>query len=214
MHLRFFACIVLLAATAIFLHVRSAVEHIPQVDDLSLLPTQLGRWQGTDQIIPQNFYEVLGPGKFLSRLYINFSTPPVDLFIAYFPSQRTGDTIHSPKNCLPGAGWAPVESSQVELNFGPDNAFRANRYVIERSGNRQLVLYWYQAHGRKVASEYWAKFYLVADAIRSNRTDGALVRLVTPIAPGEDTASAFSRLEAFARLLEPELHHYIPGPLA
>ncbi len=211
MHLRFFSIVVLLGTAAAFLNVWSAVEKIPRSEDLHSFPLQFGRWQGAEQTIPQNYFDVLGPGKFLSRIYRkDLSTPPTDLFIGYFPSQRTGDTIHSPKNCLPGSGWAPVESSQVELDFGPRNRFWVNRYVIERSGSRQLVLYWYQAHGRKVASEYWAKFYLVVDAIHRNRTDGALVRLITPMAPGEDTAAAFARLSGLARLLEPELPRFIP----
>src|SRR5437764_9538068 len=113
--------------------------------------------------------------------------------MAYFPTQRTGSTIHSPQNCLPGSGWVPVEFSRVEVPLRGSDNIRVNRYVIGKGLDRMLVIYWYQAHGRVVASEYWAKFYLVEDAIRMNRSDGALVRLMTPIGQNESAASAQQR---------------------
>src|SRR5262249_30001842 len=150
--------------------------------------------------------EVLGPGDFLLRIYRSRSvTEPVDLFLAYFPSQRAGDTIHSPKNCLPGAGWSPLESSRISVSLQGRAGFPANRYVIGRGADRQLVLYWYWAHDRAVASEYWAKFYLVADSIRLNRSDGSLVRLTTPIERDESDDAAQQRLLSFAEEAIPRL---------
>jgi EpsI family protein len=134
----------------------------------------------------------------------------VDLFLAYFPSQRTGDTIHTPKNCLPGAGWTPLESGRVALERPDGPAIRVNRYVIGKGTDHMLVLYWYEAHGRAVASEYWAKFYLVADAIRLNRTDGALVRIITPWLSGENLDTAQQRAVDFAGSILPLLDNYIP----
>jgi EpsI family protein len=156
--------------------------------------------------------EILGPGDFLQRFYDDSSAnePYVDLFVAYFPSQRTGDTIHSPKHCLPGSGWLPVESGRVTLSFPSRAPFEANRYVIAKGDDRQLVLYWYEAHDRAVASEYWAKFYLVTDSIRLNRSDGSLVRVVTPLAPGEGLDVAEQRLISFAGNLVPLLDRYVP----
>jgi len=136
--------------------------------------------------------------------------PASDIFIAYFPSQRTGDTIHSPKNCLPGAGWTPVESSQVQLEVSGHAPFPVNRYVIAKGDERQLVLYWYLAHNRPVASEYWARIYLVSDSIRMNRSDGSLIRLSTPMLPGESADSAMQRLMPFATQVVPLLNRYIP----
>ncbi len=209
-HLRFVATVILLSAAAVFLYLRSAAECVPKAEDLSALPLRVGSWQGTNQVIPPTYLAVLGPGQFLSRAYRqNPQGPAVDLFIAYFPSQRAGDTIHSPKNCLPGAGWLPVASDQVEMNVG-QKRFRANRYVIENGGIRQLVLYWYQAHGREVCSEYWAKVYLVLDAMRSNRTDGALVRFVIPMTSKDGVQDATNRLSEFVAQVVPELPRFIP----
>jgi EpsI family protein len=210
--LRFVLAALLIGATAVFLHDHGRSEVFPPRPPLQSFPMQLGPWTGTDLPLEKEVLDVLGPGEFLLRDYslADKSSPPTNLYIAYFPSQRTGDTIHSPKNCLPGAGWAPVESSRVTLALPGHSPFPANRYVISRAGARQLVLYWYWAHDRGVASEYWAKFYLVKDAIRMNRSDGALVRLVTPMSPGETPDAAQQRILPFSSAVVPLLDDYIP----
>jgi EpsI family protein len=155
--------------------------------------------------------DVLGQGDFLLRDYRNSAgTQNVFLFIAYFPSQRAGDTIHSPKNCLPGAGWEPVRAERVTINVAGHKPFQANRYLIAKGDERQLVLYWYWAHDRAVASEYAAKFYLVTDSIRMRRTDGSLVRLSTPLAPNESVEAAEQNLVAWAGKIVPVLNTYVP----
>ena len=211
-HSRFAVVAVLLAATALFLHARSRNEVLPAREPLADFPHQLGEWTGTDVTIQQEVLDVLGAGDFLLRVYQDSSRrqPYVDLFLAYFPSQRTGDTIHSPKHCLPGSGWLPVESSRVTLSLPGRSPFLANRYVIAKGTDRQLVLYWYLAHDRAVASEYWAKFYLVADSIRLSRSDGSLVRVTTPLRPGETTDAAQARLISFADKFSPLLNQYVP----
>jgi EpsI family protein len=209
---RFLPVALLLIGTAIFLHARARGEIFPPRQPLPSFPLQLGTWDGTDVPIDEDALQVLGPGDFLLRVYQDpqEKQPPVDLFIAYFPSQRAGDTIHSPKNCLPGAGWAPVQSSRMTLSTPKHAPFPINRYVIAKGDARQLVLYWYWAHDRGVASEYWAKYYLVADSIRMNRSDGSLVRLKTVMSPGESTDAAMQRLLPFADRILPLLDDYIP----
>jgi EpsI family protein len=210
--LRFLLAAALIASAAIFLEARGRNEIFPSRLPLQSFPTQLSNWTGTDIAIQKDVLEVLGPGDFLLRVYQNPAEkqPFLDLFIAYFPSQRTGDTIHSPKHCLPGSGWLPVESSRVTLSLPGHNPFPANRYVIAKGDSRQLVLYWYWAHNRGVASEYWAKFYLVADSMRMNRSDGALVRITTPMYSGETAEAAQQRLLPFAGDVAPLLDNYIP----
>ncbi len=210
--LRFASAAVMLLVTGAFLQARGHREVYPPRQHLASLPSQLGGWTGRDVPISQDVLNILGPGDFLLRIYQNESAPQpyVDLFIAYFPSQRTGDTIHSPKHCLPGAGWLPVESKRIELALPGRTPFPANRYIIAKAGDRQLVLYWYLAHDRALASEYWAKFYLVADSMRMNRSDGSLIRLTTPILRGETADSAEVRLRSFAEQIVPRLDTYIP----
>lgn len=211
-HLRFTLTVILLGATAFFLHARSRSEVVPLRQPLAEFPTQLGDWTGTDVGISQDVLDALGPGDFLVRSYQNSGDDEaeVGLFLAYFPSQKTGDTIHSPKNCLPGAGWSPVESGRISISLPGQATFEANRYIISKGDDRQLVLYWYWAHDRAVASEYWAKFYLIADSIRLNRSDGSLVRLTTPLLSREGEHGAEQRLLSFAGHVVPLLDQYVP----
>ena len=211
-HARFLAALILLVSTALFLEGRSRSEVLPSRLPLASFPEHLGNWSGTDIEITQDVLNVLGPGDFLLRVYRTESerVPENGLFIAYFPSQRTGDTIHSPKNCLPGAGWAPIDARRIPLSVPGEQPFIVNRYVIAKGSERQLVLYWYWAHNRAVASEYWSKIYLVTDSIRMNRSDGSLIRLTTRIIPGESADSAVQRLVPFAGEIVPRLDQYIP----
>jgi EpsI family protein len=212
-HWRFTVTLILLAGTAIFLQGRKQIETLPSREPLAHLPHQLGAWIGTDVSIPPDVREVLGNGDFLLRTYTDQSSPTapdVDLFVAYIPSQREGDTLHSPKNCLPGAGWSPVESSRLSISLPAQPAFPINRYVMAKGDERQLVFYWYWAHGRALASEYWAKFYLIADSIRLNRSDGALVRVATPLSEDESSQKAEHRLLEFTGNIAPLMDPYVP----
>ncbi|MFZ0760275.1 MAG: exosortase C-terminal domain/associated protein EpsI [Candidatus Sulfotelmatobacter sp.] len=210
--LRFALAAALIALAAILLQARSHTEVIPQRLPLSSFPARLANWSSVDITLDQETLAVLGPGDFLLRDYFpaDKAEPLTNLYIAYFPSQRANDTIHSPQHCLPGNGWSPDEKSRVVLSLPGHAPFPANRYVISRAGERQLVLYWFWAHNRGVASEYWAKYYLVKDAIRMNRSDGALVRIMTEMFPGETANAAEQRLLPFASDVVPLLNQYIP----
>lgn len=208
--LRFVVIATMLSGTAILLHGRNSFEKIAASEPLSNIPYTMAGRTGIDQPIDAGALEVLGPGDFLSRLYSQASAVPIGLFIGYFPSQRTGVTIHSPKNCLPGAGWVFESSHAVDLRGDDGRSHRVGEYVIANGDSRQFVIYWYQAHGRSVANEYMAKMYLVGDAIRMNRSDGALIRVITPIGMRESNASARIRAEQFSTQLFPMLPRFIP----
>ncbi|MGD0787286.1 MAG: exosortase C-terminal domain/associated protein EpsI [Terracidiphilus sp.] len=211
-NLRFWMVVLLLAGTALILHARGDTDLIPAREPLSQLPRTILGGTGSDQPIDQETLDVLGAGDFLSRVYTQSGgAHPVGLFIGYFPTQRTGVTIHSPKHCLPGAGWAFDSSQYVDLNDASGKAHRVGEYVISNGESRQFVIYWYQAHGRSIASEYMAKIYMVADAMRMDRTDGALVRVIVPIDPREGESAARTRAEAFVAELAPMLPRFIPN---
>ena len=191
-------------------------EEIPLRMSFALFPMQLGNWQGVQRPpFADRVLEVLGLDDYLTRLYYVELRRPVDLYIGYWKSQQQGGAIHSPQNCLPGAGWEPV--SQGLLSFpDPRNPsgppLKVNRYVIQKGLERQLVLYWYQSRGRVVGSEYMSKLYLILDAARYNRTDAALVRLVVQI-PGTSAdaeAQAEKQVLDFAGVLMPALGAYLP----
>ncbi len=202
--------VLLLTAAAFFIHGHSRSEVLPSHEALRGFPNQVGGWSGIPVIIPQEDLSVLGPGHFLERQYSDPGDPVIDLFIAYFPKQTTGDTIHSPKHCLPGSGWTPFYSKIIHVPWGRGKTLNANFYALELGSDREVVIYWFQAHGRTVASEYWAKFYLVADSLRMNRTDGALVRVITPLGGGETLASGEDRALSFTKMILPILGNYIP----
>jgi len=201
-----------MGTTALLLEARSRNELFPERESLPSLPSLLGHWSGRDINLDQQTLEILGAGEFLLRDYddIRNSELPVNLFIAYFPSQRSGDTIHSPSHCLPGAGWVPVQKEIIHISRTDGTSFAANRYVVSKAGEHEMVIYWYQAHNRAFASEYWAKYYLVADSIRMNRSDGALVRLVTPMLHGESPVSAEARALDLGSQVLPLLDRFIP----
>jgi EpsI family protein len=206
------------AATSIVLARAERQEIPPLRRPLSELPLTLGAWQGrVEPPFERAIVEVLGVDDYTLRSYrTQERSPRVGLYVGYHEEQRQGDTIHSPLNCLPGAGWTPVESRRIVLEV-PDGAggvrpIEVNRVVIERGLDRNLVLYWYQSHGRVVASEYWGKIYTVVDAIRLNRTEAALVRVTVPF--DRDTAGASDAAEAaaagFVRTLFPALSEHLP----
>lgn len=186
-------------------------ERIPARELLSSFPNEINGWYGHDRPIPDDVRQILGPGDFLDRLYMEPQHYPINLFIAYFPSQKSGNSIHSPKNCLPGSGWS-VEDSGVKVLPLPDSSsVTVNRYIVTKGSDRALVLYWYQAHGRVDYSEYRAKFDLISDSLKLNRTDGALVRILTPIADNESLATAELRAAQFADQIWPHLSRFIPN---
>jgi EpsI family protein len=208
---RFASIVLLLLGTGVFLHRRCQNEIVPARTPFTSFPNQLGDWKGRDIIIPRDVLDVLGAGDFLLRDY----TAPqqaaaVNLFLAYVPTQRTGDTIHSPENCLPGAGWWPVESGTIWISLPRQAPFWANRHVFSKGTARQIVVYWYWAHGRAASSEYVAKFDLIADAIRFKRSDGSLIRLITPLQPTETDNTAQGRILDLAENVAPILERYVP----
>lgn len=211
-HLRFAIAATLLVTTMLLLHARNHGEVFPPRQPLASFPSHLGSWQGVDRPIPQDQLDVLGRGEFLMRDYQKSGDdhPEVNLFIAYFPSQRTGDTPHSPKHCLPGSGWSPVASGTIAISLPGHSTFSANRYIIANGEQRQLVIYWFWAHDRALASEYWEKLYLVTDSIRLHRSDGSLFRLLTPLQSGETEEAAQQRLLSLAENIVPVIDQYVP----
>jgi EpsI family protein len=209
---RFVPVILLLATTLFVLEARGRNEAVPMYKDLSAFPMQIANRQATDIPISPAELEVLGPGEYLMRNYASMSgETPVNLYIAFFPSQRTGDTIHSPKNCLPGSGWAPTQSGYTDLRRPDGSTITVNRYLIAKGSEQDFVLYWYQAHGRVTPSEYWAKIFLVTDAVRLNRTDGALIRVIVPIGQRGSEANAEREGIEFAERILGLLDGYVPN---
>jgi EpsI family protein len=218
-----------MSLSALVLYLRGDVDRVPQSRPLSEFPASIGTRAATDIAIDPETLQVLGKGDFLNRMYQTNLSPqpspsrsastatmdagesvPVGLFIGYFPTQRTGQSIHSPQNCLPGAGWTFESSGVTEFADAAGKKYRVGDYLITNGSSTQEVLYWYQMHGHSIAGDYAAKLYTLADSIRYGRTDAALVRVITPVEPGEDRLQARARVMKFAEQIAPLLPAYIP----
>ena len=186
----------------------SEPRDVPLPASLSAMPLDLEGWRGVEgPRIDEEIMRVLRADDYVNRVYRGPGGELIGLWIAFYASQRQGDAIHSPLNCLPGTGWAPIDHSRPVIDVN-GRAVPINRYLVEKRGERQLVLYWYQGRGRIVASEYTNKAYLLVDAVRRKRTDGALVRITTPVLGDERTAERAAR--AFIRDLQPHLSRWLP----
>jgi EpsI family protein len=191
----------------------SRSEQIPSRAPLAGFSIANTPWQLFQQSeLDKDTLEVLKADDILSRVYQNRQTGRyATLFVAYFETQRTGKAPHSPKNCLPGSGWVETQGGTLNIAIpGRPDPISVNRYVVARGENQSVVLYWYQSHDRVIASEYAAKFYTVADAIRYNRSDTALVRVVVGVENG-NTDQAIETAASFVKTVFNPLKSYLPN---
>jgi exosortase D (VPLPA-CTERM-specific) len=209
---RFGIVAVPMLATAIGLQAHANTEIIPAPPRLASLPSQIDGWTGSDEILNEETLDILGHPDYVMRDFENANPaePWINLYVVYFASQKAGDTIHSPDHCLPGAGWIPISREKVQLPRPDGSSIPVNRYVVSKLLERRLVLYWFQAHGRVVAGEWAAKYYLISDSIRMNRSDGGMVRLMSPMFDGESADAAQARVMKLGSQFLPVLNNYIP----
>jgi EpsI family protein len=204
--------LVILVAAGYFLRSISHGEETPLHRSLADFPLHIGPWSGNEQGLEADVLRVLKVDDYMMRQYQSEQGLPIGLYVGYYKSMRQGATYHSPKNCLPGSGWYFVATGKTRIQV-PDSHERAveiNKFVIQKGLDKQLVLYWYQDRGRTITSEYWAKIYMVLDAITKQRTDGAFVRITLPFihhAEGE----VLEQGKAFAEQVFPLLRRYLPS---
>jgi EpsI family protein len=201
----------LLAATLIGLQLRGTGEAVPLRKPLAGFPPVLGEWQAREStLLDRESLEVLRPTDYLLRRDVDASGRNISLYIGYWNSQRKGVAIHSPKNCLPGGGWEPLEASTIAITLaGAATPLVVNRFLLQKDSNQQVVLYWFDAQGRAVAGEFEARVEMVRSAIFRHRTDGAIVRVIAPVYGG--VADTTDRLTRYIQTLYPVLHDYLPG---
>jgi EpsI family protein len=199
---------VVLIAQAVLFYSASHGEITPLASPLSAFPREIGDYRlAQEGYVDQETLDVLKADDTLSRVYAD-SQGGASLFIAYFKTQRQGQSPHSPKNCLPGAGWQQDQSGKIDVQV-PGETININRFVVSKGGNKSIVLYWYQSQGRVIADEFAAKFYLIANSIQRRRSDTALVRVVVGVPPGEDKRAEAVGLN-FVRAAYPAVKAYLP----
>ena len=185
-------------------------EVIPESRPLASMPRNLGAWQFAGEgVVDKESMAVLQADDTLVRSFVKDGAG-VELFVAGFRSQRTGKSPHSPKNCLPGTGWTPLDDREISVDVNRGQPISVNRYIVAHGDNRSLVLYWYQSRNRAVAGEFKAKFWVMADALRYNRTDTALVRVIVPIRD-RDVATADRQATDFVKSMYSTLLDYLPS---
>jgi len=199
----------LLAAALLVLQFRSAGEAVPLRKPLDTFPAVLGEWQGREATVFElDVLNLLKVKDYLMRRYVDASGRSLWLYIAYWETHRKA-SLHSPKNCLPGAGWEPIKVSLVTIALPPPYLpITVNSYLLQKERDQQLVFYWYDAQGRSVAGEVAARIELVRNSILRNRSDGALIRISSPIYGSVPETSA--RLTAYIQAMYPALGAHLP----
>lgn len=182
----------------------------PQRTSLRLFPTNLETWQATESSLPVEVERYLGLNDYVLADYVGSRGERINFYAAYYASQRKGVSPHSPQVCIPGGGWIISDLSTVEFAIADGTRLPAVRVLISRAGERALVYYWFDQRGRRISDEFTMKWYLLRDAIVRNRTDGAMVRVITDLGRNEDLRAADERLQQFVRVAAPRLGEYVP----
>lgn len=207
-------CAMMFGTTAVLANARKTEVAVTR-QSFSQFPMNIGPWRAVnDPPIEEDVLKVLGVDDYLSRVYYRPNNEAAGLYMGFYGSQRQGDTIHSPQNCLPGAGWEPISEGRLTMDNvdGAGRSITINRYVIQKGLDRMLVLYWYQGRGRVVASEYMSRALLIRDAVVTNRTDGSLVRVIVPgkLGGDGDMKAEEALAQEFVRVIFPSLDSYLP----
>jgi EpsI family protein len=208
---RILSVVLVLQAVVLYAAV-SRPEIMPVIRPLAEFPNTFAGWRTVKDVpLEPEVQEVLKADDTLNRIYVNPGVGvETNLFVAFFRTQRTGQSPHSPKNCLPGSGWEPIQTGLVTIPVsGRAEPIVANRFVTAHGDERDVTIYWYQSHSRIIASEFTAKFWLVADSIRYRRSDTALVRIIVPVV-NNDTGAATAVGVRFMQAVFPDLSRQLP----
>ncbi len=206
------ACLVILAGMALFsFHLQGREDATPARQTFLDFPMEIEGWRGTPLAMEPQYIETLRFDDYLLADYRGGASGAVNLYVAYYRSQKKGQSAHSPKTCLPGGGWEMTSWSETSVTEqGTGKVFPANRVVIQKGDIRQVVLYWFKQRDHLVTDEYLVKALLFWDSLTRGRSDGALIRLTAPLLPGEDETAVDRRLQQFASLVQPAMSAYVP----
>lgn len=190
----------------------SREEIVPARQSLLNFPMQVQQWQGSTFPLEKEYIETLRFDDYLLADYRAAGGSPVNFYVAYYRSQRKGQSAHSPRTCIPGGGWeiTSLRTMEVPTNDATTASLRVNRLVIQKADAKQIVYYWFKQRDRVLVNEYLVKFFLVWDAFAKQRTDGALIRLTASVQPGHDEAEADSVLVDFTKAANPLMSRFVP----
>ena len=213
----FFIAVALLVVTVFFIYRAPHGESVDLRQDILSFPDTIGSWKGeAPRTMDDKVLDVLRVDDYLDRIYRDKTGDWISLYVGFFRDQKDGETIHSPRNCMPGSGWNFTETQDVMLEAKGEDPLqiKAQRAILVNGEQRMLTYYWYQSRGRFLTSEYWHKIYLVLDAIRYNRTDGALVRVLAPLPKEGDISAIETQVKDFILEMTPTLQYDFFPPAA
>ncbi len=211
--LPFLSSVVLVGTTALGASIiEKRIEIVPERADFSAFPMHLGNWEGRRYALEPRIVSVLKVTDYIMADFVNENEDWVNLYVAYYDTQRKGEAVHSPRACIPGGGWeiTGLTTRLLPPSTAGARPLRVNRVEIQRGAHKQLVYYWFQQRGRLLTSEYLVKVYLLWDALWRRRTDGGLVRITTPLRSDEPWSIADARLTRFSHTLGPPLDEHVP----
>ncbi len=209
------ATALLMAATPWLAGLNEREEIAPARQHFAQFPLLTERWIGREGALERDVLDTLKLSDYLMADYVrtgNSTAPSINLYVAWYQSQKKGASIHSPRSCIPGGGWRmdDLAPHTVDVQHVSGQPLRVNRAVIRKDSSAQLVYYWFEGRGRDVTNEFLAKWYIFTDSLLHARSDGALVRVITAIPDGGDIADGDRQLEAFLRDFYPQLTRYVP----
>jgi len=208
---RWLASVCLLGATLLYLQFFAAGERAVSRKSLASFPVVIDGWRSIEsEILADADLDVLKPSDYLVRLYIDSNGEEASLYIGYWLSQRKGAQVHSPKNCLPGGGWEPIEARRMRIPIqGSDSSIEVNRYLLQKGEQTMIVLYWFQSQGRTTGSELRAKIDLVSNSMLHHRSDGAIVRVSSLV--HQDAHATDGLLVKFVQAFYSNLRDFLPN---
>lgn len=209
----FFCSVGLLVSLAVASpYLISRDEIVPARQALLNFPMQVQQWQGSTFPLEKEYIETLRFDDYLLADYRGAEGAPVNFYVAYYGSQRKGQSAHSPRTCIPGGGWeiTSLRTMEVPANDAATTVLQVNRLVIQKADAKQIVYYWFKQRDRVLANEYLVKFFLFWDALAMQRTDGALIRLTASVQPGHDEEEADRVLADFTKSVNPLMSQYVP----
>ena len=206
---QFWLAVIILGIAILYLRLYASIEAVPLPADIEGFPKQVGSFiMSGSSNFSEEVLDELGVTSYILRDYRDEEGFEVSLYLGYFAVQREGAMIHSPKHCMPGSGWNPAEVSVIPINIpGSAQTYRVNRILLQKGMDKLIMHYWYQGRNRIVANEYLDRFFLLIDSLFRHRSEGALVRVISPWDPAGDNEI---RQEQFVASLFPVLQQHLP----
>lgn len=206
--IRFLIVVILLSGTTLYTNLMSHGTPVPITRPLKEFPAKIDDWVGTTHFFSKEVYDILGVDDSILRNYRNNQGNLISLYIGYYGSQKEGNIIHSPKNCMLGSGWQPIDLSKIEIDL-PSGKVVASKMIVEKGLSKEVVLYWYQSGSRVIGNEYLQRLYFVWDAIRYNKTNAAFIRFTSPVFDNDYDKTIQQEVE-FIKKVVPILNNFLP----